>query len=548
MIIFELVLFLLISSIIVVSIIGYGHFIAIGYKTNYLENLFFGFIFVGFIITTIHLFIKINFYINLLIIFFGFIFSLKQKIFVYKNLQKKHFLYLLIFILLTIIFVSQKYHEDFGYYHLPYIISLFENKIIFGLANANSVYSYNSIWLNTMSLFYLPNNNYNFITFPSFIIYSVFIIFFFKKIVEHKEKKLSYHFLILSLFYLIIKFTRLSEFGTDIPSILFSILSIFYFLSFLETNETNKKKYYFFCNFSFGIFAILIKLSCIPVILLTLYLFIKNNKILLHELFKINFIFIYFFSLIYFFQQFVYSGCFIFPSTITCFDVSWFNSEILSLKKDLELGNKSYSSVKGIISKEEYLSNFNWLYYWLHRNYIEILEHVLTMLIPISLLSIFSKNNNSTVNLKFKNIRIFLLFIFVSLIFWLQFSPVFRFGVAYFLSIIFILTINLYIKKEFSKKSFIILILIALTFNFSKNIVRLSNNEDIYFGIVGLKNTYLLDSKSLNDHIVVYKPDTKNNKNGWQGRLCWDIPFLCSYNSITIKKKYSYLFFNKLNN
>ena len=50
--------------------------------------------------------------------------------------------------------ISQKYNEDFGYYHLPYIVNFVNEKIIFGLANSNKAFVHNSIWLN----FLLMNN------------------------------------------------------------------------------------------------------------------------------------------------------------------------------------------------------------------------------------------------------------------------------------------------------------------------------------------------------------------------------------------------------
>ena len=59
---------------------------------------------------------------------------------------------------------------------------------------------------------------------------------------------------------------------------------------------------------------------------------------------------------------------------------------------------------------------------------------------------------------------------------------------------------------------------------------------------------FFKDKLSKNEFIFVHRPDTKNNKNGWQGRLCWDIPFMCSYNKINVDKNYGYLFFSKLNN
>ena len=42
---------------------------------------------------------------------------------------------------------------DFGFYHLPYVITMIQEKIIFGLANGNSAYAHNSIWLNILPIF-----------------------------------------------------------------------------------------------------------------------------------------------------------------------------------------------------------------------------------------------------------------------------------------------------------------------------------------------------------------------------------------------------------
>ena len=33
-----------------------------------------------------------------------------------------------------------------------------------------------------------------------------------------------------------------------------------------------------------------------------------------------------------------------------------------------------------------------------------------------------------------------------------------------------------------------------------------------------------------------------NTKNSWQGRLCWNTPFICTWKKLKIKKKNSYLF------
>ena len=128
---------------------------------------------------------------------------------------------------------------------------------------------------------------------PTFLIYSLFIIYSIDQIIIKKKSDISKYFLIVSIFYLILKFTRISEFGNDIPSIIFSILSIYNFLKFNEEKKIDIKKSKFYNNFAFALFAILIKFSSIPIILLTLYLFFKNYKIIIQDIFKFHYIFIY---------------------------------------------------------------------------------------------------------------------------------------------------------------------------------------------------------------------------------------------------------------
>ena len=112
----------------------------------------------------------------------------------------------------------------------------------------------------------------------------------------------------------------------------------------------------------------------------------------------------------------------------------------------------------------------------------------------------------------------------------------------------FLITFHIYQEKIF-QKNFCYFFINNNYFNLSKNIDRILNKDNIYFGIDKVNNKYIrlsnINSKSLN----VYKPDIKKNyQNGWQGRLCWDIPFLCTYNEISVEKKYGYLFVNKLKN
>ena len=108
---------------------------------------------------------------------------------------------------------------------------------------------------------------------------------------------------------------------------------------------------------------------------------------------------------------------------------------------------------------------------------------------------------------------------------------------------------NIFFLRIFSKKRFIIFIFIFLTFNISKNILRINQSEELFLGIKKIDNKFVLKKQMSNTFINIYQPDIKNNKkNGWQGRLCWETPFICSYNNLNVYKKNGYLIINKLEN
>ena len=247
MIIFELIIFLLSIAVFSISISGYGSLLSLSIKTNFFLNIFIGFIIITFIITLVHFFFKIDLIISQIILILGLIIFFKKKnIELLRLFNLKNIPYLIIVFFLIPMFISQKYHEDFGYYHLPYALSFIEEKIIFGFANIEQSYVYNSIWLNTSSLFFLNNKNFNFLTLPGYILFLSFILFSINQIISKKKISLSDFYLVTLIFYLILKFTRISEFGVDLPAIIFSILGIYYFFNFFETNLIEEKKTYFF--------------------------------------------------------------------------------------------------------------------------------------------------------------------------------------------------------------------------------------------------------------------------------------------------------------
>ena len=130
----------------------------------------------------------------------------------------------------------------------------------------------------------------------------------------------------------------------------------------------------------------------------------------------------------------------------------------------------------------------------------------------------------------FNEKKIIYFFLLFNIIFWLNFSPVYRFGIHIFITLIYLLLINVLISKDFSKKVFVIFIMILFFLTFSKNIYRLMKVDEIFVGIQRIDNLYIKKEKYSNENVEIFYPDIKKNaKNGWQGRLCWDIPFICSW-------------------
>jgi len=247
MIFFHITIFFLSIVLFSVSIAGYGSLMRLKTENNFFTDIFLGFTVISFIVTTFHFFFKINIVISSLIFLVGLIIYFKKKNidFSFKFIKKNIF-YIIIAFLLIPMFISQKYHEDFGYYHLPYALGFIEAKIVFGYSNINPAYVYNSIWLNLYSIFFSNGKNFDFLTLPSFILFLAFIFFSLNQILSKKNILVSDYYLVVVLFYLILKFTRISEFGVDLPSVIFSILGIYYFIKFFETILENEKKNIFF--------------------------------------------------------------------------------------------------------------------------------------------------------------------------------------------------------------------------------------------------------------------------------------------------------------
>ena len=551
--------FIFLYSCFSLSAIGYGSLIL--RKFNF-KNFSFslsgivGLFLYAFIITFLHFFFAISEKNNLIILLLGlviFIFINKNELFKYFQFNYKKIIIIFFIITIFFMFYGYKLHEDFGFYHLPYIKSFLSEKIIFGFVNINDAYLWNSMLFNLSALFALPYFGIKGVFIVPVIFYFFFILILINEIFLDLKRKYFYPSSIFSLFvlfYFIIKFSRIAEFGVDIPSHILAVLVILYFIKFFEFNNisTQERYQYVVLIFLLSIFSLTVKISNTSILIFPFFILILNLKFLNFNKILFSLIFLLIFLLLWIIQQFIYSGCLFFPLNFTCFDTIWSSKqniqEIVSL---LELTNKSFGVYKGQLMASQYMQNFNWISNWFSRNKTEFAEHILAIFIaPVLLLLINTNliNKNKKVFFIIKSRYFYLcivFYIFLSFFIWFAKSPVARFAIPFFIVFIFFIIYLLCIKKKylnFNNKSIFFIILICLIFNFNKNFLRVLKNNDIEsFWPKIIDNKYITIQK-INENIYQNKPNNMLN-NSHQGVLCWNIDFICSYTN----KKLTYKFY-----
>ncbi len=500
------------------------------------------------ITTTLHFFIKLHPNINIFIIIVGFlvyIFRLKKN--------QNFFLIFLILIIVLIQFIGHKVNEDFGYYHLPYIINFVSDKLIFGLSHLSMVQGYNSAWLNISSLFYLPIMLDKSVHFANSLIFLSLFVYYCSFLIKKDNISnfpLSSLYAILALSFFIIKNSRLNSFGVDVPGHMYSSLVFFLFLNFYENKDYEFRKNTFYLISIFSVFCILIKLSYIPLIFFPLICLFFEKKILEKKILIILFVL----SIPWIIQQIAYTSCVIFPLDFTCLKLlPWYSKSFINdAAFSLEYINKSYWVYEGSFTEKEYVENFNWVKTWFSRNLIELSENILAFILPLILLIIFNYRGNKEQkkNIKNKSLVVFMIPIIIGLGIWFLKAPVIRYGIFYINTIIFLIFLLLFKEKLFFKfnRKFILTVLIfSLAFNITKNVNRISHVK------------YYKDFPFPEIQKIVYKTEIIGNfnfhtpikLNDPQSGVCWNTPIYCrpgDYDGLNIEKKRGYLIItDKLN-
>ncbi len=175
-----------------------------------------------------------------------------------KNNKKELFLFLILFSILLIFISVAKNHDDFPYYHFPYISILNEFSHPIGLGQLNNGFRSPSSIFFLSSMFYLPKIDHYLYHITPALIMGFSNILLIKIIFEKKKfndlKFLNFLGLIIFCFVNVF-FYRLSEHGTDRSGMIIVLISIIYLLKMINLNN---KDFLLDCSNLFKLFAIFI--------------------------------------------------------------------------------------------------------------------------------------------------------------------------------------------------------------------------------------------------------------------------------------------------
>jgi hypothetical protein len=446
---------------------------------NIFELSIYGLIVTGFLSQFLIFFFPLKsffLYINFFLIIF-FLYK-NNKFFSQKIFDTKLELILIIaFFLLCIMQVyASGFSDDLNHYHGSYIGNSDNSNLIIGMNFLHNHFGFSSIWL-------ILNSYYNFdgiylqeIHVFNAVVFFIIISFLIKEIfLCEKKNKIDIYILWLSisLIFLILKFTRLKEFGIDRGGVL-----IFIFLISIAIKNINVLHKNIFILSLICLFLTLIKIIYVFSFIIPILFFFRNKN---YNFFKSRHFFILcFLFILSITKNILISGCFVYPFELTCItNLPWYGeTHFENLLLDIEASTKNFNEYNGPFLKEEYVKNFNWFKTWINRNYEELVNIILTSLLVVLLSSIFIKNNsNQRIKTKIENVNLIFIFTFLlNLVLFFK-APVIRYHQILFILFAANISLMFFNPKIFNLKLFSLIICFCLFFNFTKNINRISKEN-----------------------------------------------------------------------
>jgi hypothetical protein len=475
------ILYPIFCLVILTSILGYGQIIRKYNPLNQLynfKNLVFiqGLMFVSFFTIPFNYLSAITNFFSILILLLGSIIYIFYFLQLSNKKKELKFLLVIIFISFIISFFSGV-SDDFNYHYET--IKNFKNYNLFEISHHRRI-SYNSHWLFLNSVFSI-----DYLTSTIFILTALFYAILVYDLYKYYQKNLknnNYFSGIISFFILIFclgVLNKYKDFGTDIPGTIISFYILIIIISFTFDKKNIRINNLIFFIIPLISFAFIIKITNTLLIIFLLLLIIKLNfKQINYKYFFVSCLISLSLPLLWFFQNYIISGCLIWPIEITCF-----------ANNDLAL-NEYYlieSFAKGDIETSMNVNGYIWIFTWLDSHLKKLLETylVFTLVILFPLYYFLTSNNKirkDTFNFYIKSLKnsyyvILISIIVFSNILWFLLAPAYRFGIFYNLSLIIFLILPLWLRLilnnytltlKISRIIFLIIVVYFLAVNINK--------------------------------------------------------------------------------
>ena len=550
----ELPIFFIIYILFFCSTIGYGLMffnitnIKLSHDSIAIYSLF-GLIFLTFISYFTILFLPHDIYFNLTLHLIGiFIFYKKKKIFNYSNIT---------FLIIPIIFIGliiSKNHDDFPFYHLQQSLNFSQNKIQLGMWNLGFSYAHHSSLLYLNSLFYIPIYKFYFFNVPNIIFFTSIVLLFIHNSFNKKDDNFLRFYSLFATVYFLIKFSRLSEFGTDVVGQCLIILFLYYICKILFFEKNNKNL--ILISGLLLCYCLTLKTYFVLYFLFYLYLIFKislGNFVVIIKKYYIFFIFSTILVFLFLLMNLLTSGCLIYPLPFLCFEgLSWAMpiEEVKEYKLWYEVWAKAVAGA-GYVTEDYFLmiKNFKWVQFWFHEYFIGKMTDNLLIFVLLALIFIFTFGTKIKKKHTLNKNDIYGLIFFTALIliFWFLKHPQIRYGGYPIFFLLFCLPISIFLslgKPDIKKlnRSFKFLIIISLSVFLIKNVIRINsefNRNDMYkftnFPFFSVPDNLTFKKNYVDDVVTVYMAIDNN---------CWYSPSPCPYSpSLRAKKKFGFIIF-----
>tara|TARA_B110000027_G_C16107979_1_gene296246 strand:- start:1123 stop:2394 length:1272 start_codon:yes stop_codon:yes gene_type:complete len=354
------------------------------------------------------------------------------------------------------------------------------------------------------SLFYLPFVKYFMFHMPAILIMgfsNLVLLIKLKKNVDNNQINFITYFTLLVLIFINIFFYRISEHGTDKSAmiLIFLLFIEIMLLSNFKINISNQiSKIYILIGLIISLKAFYILYGIFFLVIIN-HLLRNFNIIETLKKFFFNSFFIFafvIFSLVIF-NNFITSGCLIYPVQFTCLQPIWAISlqEVSVLNDWYEQWSKAGAGPNfRVENPSEYIQYFNWVGNWMDMYFFNKVSDFLLGLILLTLIMYFTFKSKKIIRIKKRKVLLITIIIFILLFEWFYNHPALRYGGYCLVASIFFISISLFLEKfSISKKKLIkrakYLIAITIMVFISRNINRI-NYEVKTYGYQPFKVTY----------------------------------------------------------